>query len=120
MSRAAVTTAFVGLLGRIAGGQAEAVLDGAPLVRIDGAGRDLTVQIAPFLEVAPQERSGPGEGFLRLWEARGVPSALARSGWQVSVRDGPHEIIRLGRDVSALTGHVHVSPVALWRLRRFL
>ena len=120
MTSASATSAFLELLGRIAGGTAEAVLDGATLVRIDGTTRDVTVQIAPLLGVARQERPRTDGVSLRLWEARGVPSALARSGWQVSVRDGPHEMIRLGRDVSALTGHVHVSPAALWKLRRLL
>ena len=120
MTSASVATAFVRLLDRIAGGTAEAMLDGAPFVRIDGETRDVTVQIAPILGAARSERSGSSEGSLRLWEVRGVPSALARSGWHVSFRDGPHEMVRVGRDVNALTGHVHVSPAALWKLRRLL
>lgn len=118
MGSESVARAFAGLLARVVGGSAEADVDGAPFVVLDGDKRDLTVQVAPLLDEARQERSALHEGHLRLWEARGVPSALARSGWHVSFRDGSHEMIRLGRDVSALTGHVHVSPTALWKLRR--
>ena len=110
--------ALVSLLGRIAGGRAEADVDGVPFAVLDGEKRNLTIQIAPLLEEPPTGRSVLHEGRLRLWEARGVPSALARAGWHVGFQDGPHEILRLGRDVSALTGHVHVSPAALWKLRR--
>lgn len=119
MSAASVANAFVELLDRVSGGTVQADLDGVPFVVLDGERRDLTVQIAPLLNAPRQEGSALREGHLRLWEARGVPSALARSGWHVSFRDGPHEMLRLGRDVSALTGHVHVSPAALWKLRRF-
>ncbi len=115
-----VGSVLVELLRRVAGGTAQADLDGAPFAVIDGEKRNLTVQIAPLLEATQGERSARPEVHFRLWEERGVPSALARSGWHVSVRDGPHEMIRLGRDVSALTGHVHVSPTALWKLRRFV
>ena len=114
----AVATTLVDLLRRVTGGKVEADVDGAPFVVIDGERRNLTVHVGPLLDDARPDRSPLREGHLRLWEVRGIPSALARSGWHVSLRDGPHEMIRLGRDVSALTGHVHVSPIALWKLRR--
>ena len=120
MTSQSLGSVLVEILRRIGGGTAEADLDGAPLAILDGEGRNLTVQLAPFLEVAQREHAPRPGAELRLWEARGVPSALARSGWHVSLRYGPHEMIRLGRDVSALTGHVHVSPSALWKLRRFV
>ena len=120
MTATSVAGAFVAWLARISGGRAEADLDGASFVRVDGETRDLTVQLGPLLDERDEERSVFRPGHLRLWEVRGVPSALARAGWQVSFRDGSHEVIRLGRDVSALTGHVHVSPTALWKLRRWV
>lgn len=120
MTAESAARAFVSLLARVRSGRAEAELDRAPLVTLDGDAKDLVVQIGPLWETTHRGSSLLRETPVRLWEARGVPSALARSGWRVSFRDGPQEMIRLGRDVSALSGHVHVSPAALWKLRRLV
>ena len=111
---------FLRLLDHVAGGSAEATLNGSPFATVDGDTRDLTVQIGLF--TGPGRASPPllRERHLRMWEIRGVPSALARSGWSVSFRDGPREILRIGRTASALTGHVHLNPAALGRLRKLI
>ena len=111
---------FVGLLKRVTGGKLEARIDGNPLVLLDGEHRSLTVQIGPLLTEGIKPSSVLRAGHLRLWQARGVPSALARSGWDLRLHDGAEELIRLGRNASALTGHVHVSPRTLGKLRRWL
>jgi hypothetical protein len=113
-------TDFVALLSRVAGGSLEASIDGAPVAVLDGEHRDLTIQLGRLAGSKGSARALLRESHLRLWELRGVPSALARTGWNVSFRDGPRELVRLGRSASALTGHVHVSPEALGRLRKLL
>ena len=111
---------FVELLSRVIGGSAEATIDGRPFASLDGDGRNLTIHIGLLAGQEQKARTVLRESHLRLWEVRGVPSALARCGWEVSFRDGPRELVRLGRTASALTGHVHVSPAALGRLRKLL
>ncbi len=111
---------LVRLLGRISGGAVRATVDGRPFAELDGEHRTLTVEVGSWLEHGPRGRALLRESHVNLWEARGIPGALARSGWSVRFRDGAEEVIRLGRDASALTGHVHVAPAALWKLRRYL
>ncbi len=108
------------LLRQLTAGKVEAALDGSPLAVVDAEAKTVTVHLDPLLQ--DEGRSVPRlhEGHLRLWSARGVPSSLARSGWRVSLQSEDHELVGLGRGVSALTGHLHVSPAALWKLRRLL
>jgi hypothetical protein len=106
------------LLTQVAGGSAELRIDGAPFVAFDGNGRNVTVQMRSVLAGGTGIRGLLREDHVHLWQVRGVPSALARSGWNVSIRDGPDEVVRMGRDASALTGHVHVSARALLKLGR--
>lgn len=107
-------------LNRFSAGTLQATVDGEPVAQLDADKRDLTVQIDLLLEESKEGHALLQESHLRLWEVRGIPSALARSGWHVSLRAGPTELIGLGRNASALTGHVHVSPSGLWKLRRML
>lgn len=111
---------LVRLLDSVAGGSVEALIDGEPLARLDGNQRTVTVQIRSIPRKGDRSTSLLHESRIHFWEIRGIPSALARSGWQVSFRDGPQELLRLGRTASALTGHIHVNPAALWKLRRVL
>jgi hypothetical protein len=111
---------LVRLLTHVAGGSAKVSVDGAPFVELDGIGRNVTVRMGPLFGGGVGLRDLMRESHVRIWEARGLPSALARSGWHVSFQDGPGELVGLGRDVSALTGHVHVSARALWKLGRVL
>ena len=111
---------LIGLLSGVVSGSLEATVDGAPFVVLDGDHRSLTVELGVLAGGPRKPREILREHHIRLWELRGIPSALARSGWQVSLRDGPRELVRLGRDASALTGHIHVSPAAFGKLRRLL
>lgn len=120
MSRRSAARDFVDLLGRVSGGSLEVEVDGRPLAKIDGEGRTLTVQVAPLLAQGIHVRPILREGHVRLWQAHGIPSALARAGWQVSLQDGSRELVGLGRAASRLTGHIHMSPTALGKLRRLL
>lgn len=108
---------LVALLSCVAGGSLEARIDGAPFAVLNGRTRDLTLDLGRLAPDLPARRLGLGSRLVALWELRGLPSALARSGWQVSLRDGAHELVRMGRSASALTGHIHVSPAAwgIWR-----
>jgi hypothetical protein len=111
---------LAGLLRQISGGKIEAQLDGTAIASIDGESRTVTVHLDPLLAGDRPSLPRLHEGHLKLWSARGVPSSLARSGWHVSLQSGEQELVGLGRGVSALTGHVRVSPSALWKLRRLL
>lgn len=89
------------------------------MLTLDAGRQEVEVQIDPFLTVERKVRAvAPPQAQLHLWEARGLPSTLARSGWKVVFQDGPRELIRMGRGVSPLTGHVWVSPAGLWKMRR--
>lgn len=111
---------LVTLLARISAGSVEVTLGGTPLARLDGGERTLTVELDPILrtEFAPGRVRRAGR--LSLWSARGIPAALARAGWRVSLRSESRELIGLGRGTSPLSGHMHVSPTALWKLRRLV
>lgn len=111
---------LVAFLARVAGGRLEASVDGASLAVLDGEARRLTVQLDTLRGPGPDAPSLLEEGHVRLWAMRGVPSALARAGWSVSLHDGPSELVRIGREASPLTGHVSVSPSSLWKLRRWI
>ena len=96
-------------------------MDSVPLASVDAEARDIVVQIGPLLARPERLRPFLGEsGPTSLWRSRGLPSALARSGWRVSVREDSREILSVGRGTSPLAGHVHVSPAALWKLRKLL
>ena len=116
MSARTTAEGFAQLLSRLAAGSVNAALDGAPLATLDVAHRTLTVQLDPLL-AAGERRPLLSEVRVGLWSARGVPGALARHGWRVSLRRGEQELVGLGRGTSALTGHVRLDPVALWKLR---
>ncbi len=109
---------LVRLLQHIAGGTLEASVNGATLARLDGNGRNLSIQVGPFLSEQSRASSLLHETHLRLWEAIGVPGALAKNGWHVSLSEGSNELVGIGRDASALTGHVRVGAAAIWKLRR--
>lgn len=112
--------ALMRLLDQVASGSAEAKIDGTLVAVLDAEGRNLTIDVDPFLTAGTHDDSPGPQAHLSLWKNRGIPSALARSGWQVSLQSESRELMRMGRGVSALTGHVHASPTALWKLRRFL
>jgi hypothetical protein len=109
------------LLDRVTDGAAEALLDSAPLATLDAHTRDLAVQVTPLLDREHPVRPLTAEhGPMGLWEMRGVPGALAQRGWRVALYDGNQELMALGRGTSPLTGHVHVAPTALWKLRKLV
>jgi hypothetical protein len=111
---------LVRILGRISGGTLRASMDGAPFLDLDAEHRTVTLEVDPWVDGAGGGRALVREGHVSLWQSRGIPGALARSGWTVSLRSGPHELVRLGHDASAWTGHVHVTAAALGKLRRLV
>ncbi len=108
---------LVALLSCVVGGSLEARIDGAPFAALDGEARELTLELGRLGPELGRRRSGLSARLVELWEFRGLPSALARSGWRVNIRDGGRELVRMGRTVSALTGHVHVSRAAWGKWR---
>ncbi|MGI0071177.1 MAG: hypothetical protein ACRECT_03800 [Thermoplasmata archaeon] len=120
MTATTVALDLARLLDRLGGGSFRATIDGTLAVELNADGRNLTVDLDPIVGKGGRIPTALHLGHLSLWKARGVPSALARAGWQVRLRDGSRELVRLGRDVSPITGHVHVSPAALAELGRFL
>lgn len=117
---AATLETFVGWLGGVRDGSLRAELDGSLLAELDARQKTVTVAIDTFDDRdAPVGFLPPGE-TLGWWNALRIPSALSRAGWQIRVQEHGQELARLGRGVSALTGHVHAHPSALGRLRRLL
>lgn len=108
-------------LGGLSGGSVQIGLGAAPFASVDAESRTLKLQIAPLLlgsgGTRPMLRaSGPRD----LWKARNIPAQLARSGWRLTLYDGTQELLSLGRGTSALTGHIHLNPTALWTLRKLV
>jgi hypothetical protein len=121
MSAAEITGLLVGLLGGISGGSAQVQIGSVPLATVDAGSKNLDVQIGSLLNEPRKRRSVVlKEGPVGLWKGRSIPSELARKGWRLTVHDGPDELMALGRGTSALTGHVHVTPAALWKLRKLI
>lgn len=108
------------LLERVAAGSMTAEIDGRVVAVLDAQARNLAIDVNPLVtngvRIAPLL---PGGG-LHPWRNRRFPSALARTGWHVSLSSGSRELLRAGRGVSALTGHVYVHPTAIRELRRIL
>ncbi len=96
-------------------------VQGRDVLRLDGERREVHLQIDPVLAMERRgRRKSRAAPWTPLWEVPGFASGLARSGWSVVLQDGAHEAIRIGHGVSALTGHISMSPAALWRVRRRL
>ena len=109
------------LLSRFSDGSLDVDLDSAPFASVDARTRNLDLQIAPLLsDRRAARRRVRAEGPAGLWNARHLPSELARLGWRVTLYDGPSELLALGRGTSQVTGHVRVHPAALWTLRRLV
>jgi hypothetical protein len=121
MSAAKISGLLTGLLSGVSRGSAQVQIDSAPFATLDGESRTLSVQIGPILNRPGRTRSeGHRERPMGLWSGRSIPSELARLDWRITVYDGPDELMALGRGTSALTGHVHVSPIGLWKMRKLL
>jgi hypothetical protein len=110
---------FLGLLGRVEDGSVQVAVDSVPFASLDARTRTIDLQLAPLLRARRENRSlAPREGPLALWRARKVPGELAHRGWRLTLYDGTDELLALGRGTSALSGHVHTTPAALWKLRK--
>jgi hypothetical protein len=121
MRAAELSGLLAGVLGALSGGSAKVQIDSAPLATVDAESKNLEVQIGLFLDEPRRKRPMElKEGPVGLWKGRSIPSELARQGWRLTLYDGPDELMALGRGTSALTGHVHVSPAGLWKMRKLL
>ena len=121
MTDSEVADRLVRLLRGFSGGSAQVQVNSIPFASIDAQARTLDLQIAPLLSGRRELRSAlRAEGPSRLWAARKFPSELARQGWRVTLSDGAQELAAFGRGTSALGGHVHLSPIALWKLRKLV
>jgi hypothetical protein len=116
-----VSTLLGGLLGRVSGGSIQVDIDSVPFASMDGQSRDLNLQIDPLLRRQRGSHLAMGHGGpLELWSSRRIPTELARRGWRLTLYDGTDELLVFGRGTSPLTGHIHLNPAALWRLRKLL
>ena len=121
MTATEMSSLLVRFLSGLSGGSVEVDIDSAPFASVDAQSRNLDLQIAPLLSGQRRGRSimqlgGP----VGLWKARRIPTELARRGWRLTLYDGTHELLALGRGTSALTGRIHVNPAALWKLRKLV
>jgi hypothetical protein len=108
------------LLRHLTGGSMEVRFQGEPLVSLDAVGRNLDLHVDPLLSRDKPGHSLLHEGHISLWRSLGFPSRLARLGWRVTFHAGTRELISMGREASALTGHVRLHPLGLWKLRKLL
>ena len=107
----------VQLLRQLTGGQFKIQLNGSAIVQVDATARDLEMDVTPIAELAADRGKGPSMG---LREGLALARGLAKAEWRIRIRKGPHDLATLGRGVSALTGHVSVTPRGLrefWRSR---
>jgi hypothetical protein len=110
-----------GLLSKVSDGSIQVDLDSVPFASVDAQARNLEVQIVPLLRGERGTRSIASQGGpLELWRSRRVPAELARRGWRLTLYDGTEELLVLGRGTSPLTGHIHLNPAALWKLRKLV
>jgi hypothetical protein len=121
MTAADMSSLLGGLLSKVSDGSVQVDLDSVPFASVDAQTRNLEVQILPLLRGEHGTRSIAWQGGpVELWRSRKVPAELARRGWRLALYDGAEELLVLGRGTSALTGHVHVNPAALWKLRKLV
>lgn len=121
MTATEMSRLLVRALSGLSDGSVQVDIDSAPFASVDAQSRNLDLQIAPLLGgQRPARAVLREEGPVGLWRARSIPTDLARQGWRLTLYDGTHELLSLGRGTSALTGHVHVNPAELWKLRKFV
>jgi hypothetical protein len=108
------------LLERFRGGQASINWNRSSLVVLDADQRNVEVDIGPLVHARHGLVKALNQGHMGGLESIGVPGYLASLGWKVTLKDGGQPLLWLGRDVSALTGHVHVKLRALRELTRML
>jgi hypothetical protein len=120
-SAAGVSSVLGAILKNLTDGIAQIDIDATRFATVDARSRTLDVQIDPLLDrKASTSTIRVARGPIGLWNTRGVPGELARQGWRLNVYDGPRELLALGRGTSALTGHIHLNPEGLWKLRKLL
>jgi len=106
------------LLGKVSDGSVEVDIDSVPFASLDAKTQSIDLQLGPLVSARRANRALlKSEGRLGIWQARKVPGELARRGWRITLYEGGHELLALGRGTSPLTGHVHATPAALWKLR---
>jgi hypothetical protein len=108
----------VRLLAGVTGGELDAELAGTHLFTLDGDRRNVDVELASLSGGKDAAFPFVHEGRVRVWQSLGVARTLARTGWRFTVRKGAVELVAMGRDVSAVTGHVRVNLRSLGELRK--
>ncbi|MGI0128653.1 MAG: hypothetical protein ACREEC_00615 [Thermoplasmata archaeon] len=118
---AEVSEFLVRCLGGFSAGSVEVDLDSKAFASVDAQARNVDLQIGPLLSHRREFRlANREEGLAGLFRMRGVPSELALRGWRVALYDGSQELLSLGRGTSAVSGHIHIVPSALWKLRKLV
>lgn len=101
------------LLDVLSSGSIKVTANGAPLAQMDGKQRSIEVDISGVrmsgLTVTRLLGRHHGGMFSLFVETEGMAHALARKGWKFELKDGPKEVVSMGRGVSGLTGPLHVS-----------
>ncbi len=121
MTATEMSNLLVRFLSGLSDGSVQVDIDSAPFASVDARSRNLDLQIAPLLRGQRGARSiVREEGPVGLWKARSIPAELTRRGWRLTLYDGTRELLALGRGTSALAGHIHVNPAALWKLRKLV
>jgi hypothetical protein len=108
--------ALIDLFTLVKAGGLTAALNGLPVVTVDAESRSLDVEAQGVKEcgislstiVAPE-----GGRFSEIIGARSVARRLAKKGWTLTLYYKGSELMRMGSEVSVLTGHIRANPLKL-------
>ncbi len=119
MAKKAKPNEFVGLLGLFKSGELTLSVRGNEALKLDAKVKSVT------LDVGAIESLSLGKALsesldLSVASSIGAARALAKAGWELELSRDGKEVARLGRGVSALTGHIRGSLRELLSLRRSL
>lgn len=111
--------AFLDSLESLSRGTITVSVSGYPVVSIDAGRKEVEVEVKGVREVGLSlrtfTRSGQGRGSA-LRTSESMAKGLSSLGWKLTLYEGGDELVRMGRGVSRLTGHISVNPIRLRRL----
>jgi hypothetical protein len=97
-------------------------IDGFPVLKVDGKDRNLDLEAQGLrkcgLKLTKLVQSETGKKGIRgIISASGLTARkLSQEGWSLNLFDRGSRILRMGRGVSRLTGHVEVNPLKIRNL----
>lgn len=106
---------LLGLLGQFRGGTLKVTVGEVPVVDLDPARKNLAFDVGLLDGNGPGQVSILHEHRIGMWRALGFARSLDHIGWQIILEKEGKELLWMGRDISALTGHIRADVGALAR-----